>query len=188
MHKFPLRFILLKVKRWSLLCLGVKRNALKNDFNWHACACASCARMIWPIDIFMVYFFFQLLIKSSKRISIETAEKRSLKLEITKFKGDTSKEREEIALQSREILQTFVTGGHELAPHHTNICKISRLWGAISSLVFNKSFSNLATLLILRGSFQSCWRIFAKWPSHFKLKKPWKVVLWGCLIFFTHHR
>ena len=53
-------------------------------------------------------FFFQLLIKSSKRISIETAGKRTLTLEITRFKGDSSKESEEIALQSREILQAFV--------------------------------------------------------------------------------
>ena len=37
-------------------------------------------------------------------------------------------------------------------PHHTNVCKISRLWGAISSLFFNKSLSNLAILCILRRS------------------------------------
>ena len=91
------------------------------------CVCVVCAHDMANRHFHGLLFFSQLLIKSSKRISIETAGKRSLKLEITKFKGDTSKEREEIALQSREILQTFVTGGHELAPHHTNICKISRL-------------------------------------------------------------
>ena len=44
--------------------------------------------------------------------------------------------------------------------HHTNVCKISRLWGAISLLVFNKSLSNLAILLISRSSFQWCWWLF----------------------------
>ena len=42
------------------------------------------------------------------------------------------------------------TDGDICAPHHTNVCKISRLCGgAISSIVFNKSLSNLAILLIL---------------------------------------
>ena len=44
--------------------------------------------------------------------------------------------------------------------HHTNVCKISLLWGAISLLVFNKSLSNLAILLISRSSFQWCWWLF----------------------------
>ena len=35
------------------------------------------------------------------------------------------------------------------------------IWGAISSLVFNKSLSNLLVLLILRRPFQWCRRIFA---------------------------
>ena len=34
------------------------------------------------------------------------------------------------------------------------------MWGAISLLVFNKSPSNLATLLISKGSFCQCWLIF----------------------------
>ena len=46
-------------------------------------------------------------------------------------------------------------GGTNLTPH-TNMSNISQLSGAISSLVFNKSLSNLATLLILRGSFRLC--------------------------------
>ena len=36
--------------------------------------------------------------------------------------------------------------------HHTNVCKISRLWTAISSLVLQKSLSNMAILFILRPS------------------------------------
>ena len=50
--------------------------------------------------------------------------------------------------------------GQVFAPHHTNVCTISRLWGFMSSLIFNKSLSNLALLLILRRSFQWCGRIF----------------------------
>ena len=39
-------------------------------------------------------------------------------------------------------------------PHNTNICKVSRLFGVIPSLVFEKSLSNLAnTLLILLKAF-----------------------------------
>ena len=44
-------------------------------------------------------------------------------------------------------------GWQVCSPHHTNVCKISRLWEAISSLVFNNSLSSLAILLILRRSF-----------------------------------
>ena len=51
------------------------------------------------------------------------------------------------------------------APHHTNVCKISRLCGgAISSIVFNRSLSNLAILLIfiektVKGSVDCNFRI-----------------------------
>ena len=52
-------------------------------------------------------------------------------------------------------------GGGELCPPpQTNVCKISRLWGFISSLIFDKSLSNLAILPVLRRSFQWCRRIF----------------------------
>ena len=37
---------------------------------------------------------------------------------------------------------------------HTNVCNIPRLFGAMSLLVFNKSLTNLAALLIFRRSFQ----------------------------------
>ena len=50
----------------------------------------------------------------------------------------------------------FVYGGGTNLTPHRNMSKISQLSGAISSLVFNKSLSNLATLLILRGSFRLC--------------------------------
>ena len=38
--------------------------------------------------------------------------------------------------------------------------KQKQLWGAVSSLVFNKSLTNLAVLLILGHFFQCCWWIF----------------------------
>lgn len=49
----------------------------------------------------------------------------------------------------------------KLAPHHQwpsrqNVWKISQLRGALSPLAFNKLLSNLATVIILRRSFQ--WR------------------------------
>ena len=43
--------------------------------------------------------------------------------------------------------------GQVWAPHYTNVCKISGIWWAIPSLLFNKSFSNLKILFILRRSF-----------------------------------
>ena len=39
-------------------------------------------------------------------------------------------------------------------PPYTSVCEISRLWEAISSLVFNKSLSNLAVLLV-KGALSS---------------------------------
>ena len=56
---------------------------------------------------------------------------------LTQFKGDTLKASEDIALQSREILQTFVWS--RTCPHHTNVCKVRRLYEAISPLVFTQS-------------------------------------------------
>ena len=76
---------------------------------------------------------------------------------------------EDIASQSWKNLQICMVGegggggeggeGQVCAPHHTNVCKISPLWGFMSSLIFNKSLSNLALLLILGRSFQWCGRI-----------------------------
>ena len=54
--------------------------------------------------------------KTSQRISIDTAWQERLKIrERTTFKDDTLNVSEDIALQTREILQTFVCWGHELA-------------------------------------------------------------------------
>ena len=57
-----------------------------------------------------------------------------------KFKSDLLKTNEDIAPQSREILQTSVWWGHKLAnlpppppppSHNTDVCKFSQLCGAI---------------------------------------------------------
>ena len=73
-----------------------------------------------------------------------------------------------IAPQSREILQTFVWWWAQTCPppppaHHTNVYKLLRLCRATYLLAFILSLSNLATLLILRRPLQQ-WRwIFANW-------------------------
>ena len=67
----------------------------------------------------------------------------------TKFESDTSWESEDMALQSCENLQIFVLlggggGGQERGSQHlTNVCKISRLWGAVSFLVYFTQFKVL---------------------------------------------
>ena len=47
-----------------------------------------------------------------------------------------------------------------LLTYDTKICTISQLWGAISSLIFNKSLLNWAILLISRYFFLQSWWIF----------------------------
>ena len=117
--------------------------------------------------------------------------KERLKIsKISKFLSDLLKAYKDTAPQIREILQTFVWWGHNLAPHphHKNVCKFSHLThftdvcmvgaqscphptiqtsvksfqhcGAISSQSQDVSATNLASLLILRRSFQWCGRIF----------------------------
>ena len=110
--------------------------------------------------------------------------------EIAKSESDTSYASEDIAL-SKDCRRSFVWWGGEgggggvgwqvCSPHHTNVCKISRLWEAISSLVFNNSLSNLAILLILRRSFHVVSTNFPNLPTSKiekkKKKKPWKGLL-----------
>ena len=72
-----------------------------------------------------------------------------------------------------ENLQKFVGGGeHVCAPPPLLQTSVKFLdFEDISPLVFNKSLSNLAILLILRGSFQWCRRIF---PNVSMSKYGWK--------------
>ena len=63
-----------------------------------------------------------------------------------------SKESEDIGpTKSQNILDVSMKGG----TNHTNVSKILRLCGALSSSLFNKSLSNLATVLNLRRSLQT---------------------------------
>ena len=78
-----------------------------------------------------------------------------------------------------KIYRHLYVGEQVSALHYTNVCKISRLWGAVSSLVFNKSLSNLAILLILRRSFHWC-RRFCPNLLMSKVEKKWKGLLDVC--------
>ena len=106
---------------------------------------------------------------------------------IAKFESDTSYVSDDIAPQSCKNLQMFVwwwgggdggTGVQVCALYHTKVCKILQLWGAIFSLAFTKSLSNLVILQIQRCTFQWSWRIFAdlSMPKAGK-KKPWEGLL-----------
>ena len=82
--------------------------------------------------------------------NINTAGKSALKLANLQSL-QVIRQRRDYAAKSPEIFRKFVCCmlGHELASHQTNVCKIRRLCGAISLLAFNKSRSNLSSLLIL---------------------------------------
>lgn len=55
----------------------------------------------------------------------------------------------DIVPQSRGSLQTFVCGGQVRAPHKTSLCKMSRLFEAISSLSLDVPLLNLVSYVIL---------------------------------------
>lgn len=76
-----------------------------------------------------------------------------------------------------ENLQTLVRSGQIRARQHTNVCKISRLRGKISSLAFDVSALNVVRSVILRRSFQRYQWIFANWSSS-KLEK--KIIVEEC--------
>ena len=79
-------------------------------------------------------------------------------------------------------------GATNLPPTIQTSRKITRLCGAIPLLVFNKSLSNLAILLVLSRSFKPCWRIFPNW-SQLNLScsqsRIEKIVEW-CIRWCTH--
>ena len=80
---------------------------------------------------------FQVLIKTCKQISVNTAGKRALKLGKLPSLNVIRPKRAKIFLHKVvEFWQRLYGGGHELAPpphHHRNGCKISRLFGPMSS-------------------------------------------------------
>ena len=75
-----------------------------------------------------------------------------------------------------ENLQKFVGGESKFVPPLPLQTSVKFLdFEDISPLVFNKSLSNLAILLTLRGSFQWCRRIF---PNVSMSKYGWKKLCW----------
>ena len=126
---------------WDIAFIGDAQKALWPAFwgcTWQRVSDVSNR----PFHGFLKFF----LINASKRISIDTTGKKALKLVTLPSLNARSK---------RNFTDIYIVG-HEFVPHHTNVGQIYRLFWAISSLVFNKWLSNLATLLILRRSFQSC--------------------------------
>ena len=119
----------------------------------------------------------------SKQLSIDTTLLESA-LKLTLFKGDTFRASEDILQpwQSPEILYRLLYGGgHELALFHRNVCKISRLFGAVCWLVLTKSLFNSA----------SDFKVFfsAKWSKSKLLKYVGRSIFYakmacGRLIFF----
>ena len=104
---------------------------------------------------------------------LNTSEEHCKISKDAKFERDLLKNNKYIALQKHCILRLYnVWWGQVLCPHHTNVCKIFalQLYGAISPLAFNVSLLNLASLQILRSSFEQYQWIFAIW-SLSKLEK-----------------
>ena len=107
--------------------------------------CLTCNR---PFQIFFFNFF-------RGHVRENTSVDYVAKFDLLKTNGDKES-------QSREILKTdvLVYGvGHKLAAQRTNFFIFSPLSGAIS-ISLKTSLSNLASLLILRSSFQWFRRIF----------------------------
>ena len=85
---------------------------------------ASVTYRIDPSTVFKVLFF----INASKRKSIDTTGKSALKLVTLPS----------LNVRGKRTFTDIYIVGHEFVPHHTNVGQIYRLFGAISSLVFNK--------------------------------------------------
>ena len=78
--------------------------------------------------------------------------KEHLKIsEVAKFEGDRMKTNKGTTPQSCKIYRHLYGGGQVCAPHQTNVCKILRLFRAISLLFSDMSLSNWASLLNLRS-------------------------------------
>ena len=99
---------------------------------------------------------FQVLIKTRQQISIDTAGKSSLKFASLPSLKVIRQKRAEILLRkvAKQRFYRHLYGGvHKTCPHHTLYkCKIQCFCRAMSLLFFNKSCSNLASLLILQCS------------------------------------
>ena len=81
-------------------------------------------------------------------------------------------------------------GTQVYAPHHTSVCKISWLWEALSSLVFNNF--KLSNFTNLKALFSGVSKNFLQLVHVKSWKKPWKAVYQWNFPFFCrsviHHR
>jgi len=91
------------------------------------------------------------------------------------WKWSLLKTNQDIVLQSREILQTFVSWwGASSRPHHSNVRKILRLCVAVPLLASNVPPLNLVSFLILKRSFQQYQWIFAYSGVYLKVDITYK--------------
>ena len=80
-----------------------------------------------------------------------------------------------MARQVATLYRRLHGGVHKLVPHRTNVCKFSKLCGAIFSRL-RRIILKVGSLFILRSYFQWCRRIFLIRPRQ-KFKKPKKGLL-----------
>ena len=167
---------------YLMTCIGKTKHTTYSSIHWRH---GAVAREIFCVWVWKQYThgFFQVLIKTCERIYVATAGKSALKLG-NLWSLKVIRQQRANAAQSRDILQTFVWWGSPIYPQRRNLCKIRRLCGAISLRAFNKSRSNLASLLTLRRPFQLCWRIFAN-RSQSKVDKTVEGSEWANLVLQT---
>ena len=86
-----------------------------------------------------------------------------------------------------EFYKCFYEGGPLVrAPHHTNVCKISRLFGAKPSLVFDVAASTLASFLISLRALSRSVSGYSLTSMYKNLYKPWKGLM--CVATFKRSR
>ena len=121
--------------------------------------------------------FFQFLTWTSLGKSVDTTQRSALKLvKLPSLNMICWKLMKIHLLKVVNFYKPLYGGGQVCAFHHTNVCKISRLCRAISSLAKDVSLSNLAILLILRCSFQTDfpWLVRIKsWKNYEGLLSKW---------------
>ena len=71
--------------------------------------------------------------------------------------------KEHLKIRNVKFKRAFVCcgAGQVRAPYHTNVCKVLRLCGAISSLSLDVSPLNLVSYLVFKALLQQCRWIFA---------------------------
>ena len=81
---------------------------------------------------------------------------------VAKFESDLLKTNKDLAPEGRGSFKRFIHGGHEPAPHHTNVSVLFRDFVELY-LTFSLNISPLTLVSYpsLRSSFEHCQRIFA---------------------------